>query len=875
MAKLPTLEDLGATPRVSGDRPIADISGAGAAMAKGTEILGTGIAKAGTDLAQYAFDQARYRNAVANSDFTAKDFDRRATLSQDTNYSTMVQRYEEGAVADRDEVAKTVPQAFRDRFVAKSNAAIAHGKVWATNHAKGLERQADVGYLDEMSPKFQEQALATDDPTSKAQIFDTFHEQVDAAVGKGTLTPAEALHRKQTFAHQYATADLQAAYNSNDPVRIESALNRLKRAPSSQDQLLDRIIQIESGGNPNSRSTTSSAFGVAQFLATSKADTTWRDLLAKHHPELIAGKSPDEIDALRADRNLSREMLGKIVEQNRGYLSNKGIETTPGNIYLTHFLGPKAGAAIATADPRTPVADVLGEAVGPQRAQAFIAANRSVLGGQLAGTVKAWADRKMGGTDGGHVHDILRLQPDVRERMITQGEAALAGSAASRIASFNNSVKDDLAEADRTGTPSKPKSVSDFIAAYGAEQGVVHFRDYQAHLEGAADIPKMQAMSAADINAFLAETTPREGAAGYAAQAVAHEHRQQEAQKILKARKTDPADAMVAQVAGVRDAFQALLDPATPPDQRTAAARDYATKTTMWQQRLGIAPDAIRLVPKAYADHLVAELNNPQATGGAAAVAKRLEAEAKLWGDHWPEVSGQIQAKAAPLVRVLAAGTDAETGSALVRMQRLSEGKLLQLEDTEKRTAIDKSVREELARFNATLPGPQGLGVRSDYFGMAERLATMYVAVDGMTAPRAAAKAVKGLVDHRYTYQDDQGSKFRIPVDAPGNANAIVAGAAQAKRDLAKYDIAPALNDMPGVRAEHAERALLPALARDGKWVTSPKEDGLIMLYADKPVRSANGAVLVLPWGHLAKLGAPFAVTPPTPGEAEYAGRFR
>lgn len=151
------------------------------------------------------------------------------------------------------------------------------------------------------------------------------------------------------------------------------------------DDTLDRIIQIESGGRPAIKAPTSSALGLGQFL-----NATWLNTVRKHKASVMAGKTQAEVLAMRLDPSFSIEMLARFTEDNQRIV---GMDCSPGDLYLAHFLGAGAAQHVYAADPATPVESLVGAAA--------VAANRSIMQGKTAGDVRAWAARRMA-QSGGH-----------------------------------------------------------------------------------------------------------------------------------------------------------------------------------------------------------------------------------------------------------------------------------------------------------------------------------------------------------------------------------------------------------------------------------------------------------------------------------------
>lgn len=143
----------------------------------------------------------------------------------------------------------------------------------------------------------------------------------------------------------------------------------------------DSVIQAESGGDPNSADPNSSASGLYGFT-----NPTWLSTVRANRPDL-AGKSDDELIALKSDPTLSKQMMDALTASNQGILTKNGFPANDTNTYLAHFAGPGGAVSILKADPSASATDILGPAAA--KANPF-------LKGMTASDLIAWAGRKMG-----------------------------------------------------------------------------------------------------------------------------------------------------------------------------------------------------------------------------------------------------------------------------------------------------------------------------------------------------------------------------------------------------------------------------------------------------------------------------------------------
>jgi hypothetical protein len=157
------------------------------------------------------------------------------------------------------------------------------------------------------------------------------------------------------------------------------------------DAVVERIIRIESGGDPNATNNRSSAMGLGQFL-----DETWLDLIRIHRPDLARGRSKDEMLELRRDSKLAREITMRFTKQNAAMLRKRGLPVTPGTLYLAHFAGGAGAVAILSSLEEADAASVMAgaDATGRTKREKIIKAN-SFLERFTVADLRNWADRKM------------------------------------------------------------------------------------------------------------------------------------------------------------------------------------------------------------------------------------------------------------------------------------------------------------------------------------------------------------------------------------------------------------------------------------------------------------------------------------------------
>ncbi|TPJ70458.1 hypothetical protein [Mesorhizobium sp. B2-6-7] len=311
-----------------------------------------------------------------------------------------------------DEYAQKVPESQRANFMASKEAM----RLAGSNRTAGYQQTQRQAYEQVELTKSQDTLLngiLQSDPND-TQTFEAFKQNgLDriAASGMSALDKEKAAYNW----NQSATKGLFQSMLDKDPSFAGKARAALGLAPvavqggGAVNTVVDRIIGVESGGSATAKNPNSSASGVGQFL-----DSTWVQTIRQHRPDLADGKSAAQIIALKTDPVLGRQMVAAFTQDNADYLTNRGIATTPGNLYLAHFLGSQGAVNVLKADPNASIASVVGQDV--------VRANGFLAGKTVADTI-AWSDKKMGSAGGGAVDPrFAGLSPDDRLTLANQAD---------------------------------------------------------------------------------------------------------------------------------------------------------------------------------------------------------------------------------------------------------------------------------------------------------------------------------------------------------------------------------------------------------------------------------------------------------------------
>jgi hypothetical protein len=265
-------------------------------------------------------------------------------------------------------VAEHLPPAIRDPLAA------------AAMRAGTLDARADVAEWRRLHSPYGIHDTSTPDERAAANVVER-----DADIQEASPLHPEAApnndHRLDAVASALGVDLTPPQVPTPAPIATPTVPDRTQAAtsPRRPASFVEAIHHAEG----TARNPKSTAVGGGQFL-----DGTWLSIA----PRLTdtTGMSREAILALRGDRSLTDRATQLYAQDNGRYLRAHGLEDSPGNLSLAHFLGAGDARKVLKADPNASVHGIVREAA--------INANRSVLEGKTAGQVIEWANRRIGVT---------------------------------------------------------------------------------------------------------------------------------------------------------------------------------------------------------------------------------------------------------------------------------------------------------------------------------------------------------------------------------------------------------------------------------------------------------------------------------------------
>lgn len=431
------------------------------------------------------------------------------------------------------------------------------------------------------------------------------------------------------------------------------------------------------------------------------------------------------------------------------------------------------------------------------------------------------------------------------EAEIKRREAEARARQAEANALWLDGFEDELAflESGR-GLPSTEYTRDELVKRLGAEKGG---KLADAHDYATAYGQKYASLSTAskeERDALLAqETADLSSPEGYKRNAAELQALQQAAKDVETALAADPAKYAIQNSPTVSAAYDELVDAMQNPqaDQALAAKR-YAAVSKAEIERLTGKP-ATDWLPASYLG-VVAQQFSSQEEGGenAAQIVSGLQ---EVWGRQWPDVYRQLVQSDALSPEAVMIGSGMAEGPAA----RLAEVAKVPPEELKKGlaesdlTTLRGDLASELADFRK---------VMAQYAGGEKQFGTAYTAVEklalsymreGVDPGDAVERAYNEVIGSRYSLH---GTYF-VPTEE--DPDAIASGAEAVRGKIG--DMAGGLDiptDIQGVSDEARRAAYISTLASGGYWITSPEQDGLLLMNPNGAAVTVGGVPLMLPW---------------------------
>jgi GH24 family phage-related lysozyme (muramidase) len=433
-------------------------------------------------------------------------------------------------------------------------------------------------------------------------------------------------------------------------------------------------------------------------------------------------------------------------------------------------------------------------------------------------------------------------------------------------AAFTVRLNGSLAELRDTGQLSSPIQHDEFINGFGPAKGEATWQDYQKDVGLGADMRSLAGQSPGELADTIGRYSKLTPGDDYGRQAERRDQIIKAAQNNQTGKEKDPADFVIRRTdsgqASWKQFNELLGDKNASPGMKTAFAQMFAEKMLAEQDRLGVPAESRKVAPDWYTGPIkdqIAAAATSEDPNARQRVPQLIAAQKELWGEYWPNIVPQIAPPgAAPLVKAIAAGAD------LVAMQRLldipkgeSPAKILKEQNEVTAKNLNASLNTAFAPFLGSMVGLQKDRDYSGYAALGTELGALYVR-DGMKESEAAAKAFNDLIGNRYDFRDT----YRIPKSPQVNPDDVQRGVYEATQEIQRVRNGNASspfghlqlgqNDL-GVSDNEVDTRR--GIARDGRFVTSPRNDGLNVLVGNKFVKNQDGTPVLLHWDQLQKLG--------------------
>lgn len=461
----------------------------------------------------------------------------------------------------------------------------------------------------------------------------------------------------------------------------------------------------------------------------------------------------------------------------------------------------------------------------------------------------------------------------IAENVIEQDARARTEATKLEVAERERAERAAAADGIKVG---RPLTVDDYISAgYNAKDAQIKAMAQAPYQAMAPIVAGLKSKSKTERDAIIRGLEPKNaGEAGidYDAKRDAWKLASAANEQIDRQVKEDPAGYGIRSNPLIANAWTQWSTVAQKPDASVAGLKSqaldsYVAQVEGFQRAQGVESPA--LLPKEQADAIKGQWYGQE--DGPMKAAQTMTQLAQTYGKHYPKILKQL-AKDLPSEALWVGNLADDPGTEGVRQQLAAASKVFAKPDQiPQRVALEKEIDAKFATFTTSMTSTDPAGGAETWSQLrdgAVKLAALKMAQSGAKPKAAAKQAYDELVASQFIFESSERAvtsimsdgtdlqavtatgQIRIPRVWPGQApgqapESIMAGANRWKKtELPALDIAPP----PG---KSARVHLADVKSRSG-WVTSPDDDGLVLMLGSAPVRTSDGKPVKISWSDAA-----------------------
>lgn len=852
MPRLPTANDLG---RVS-LRPATGVASPDlSAPYRAAQQLGNQVTQIAGEVAD---DQNRLDFGKAQTAWLQGQADTHAAFEKDNDYATMQDRYGQQMQKVTENSASGITSGrMRQEFDNWVNQQNIRGGEQIRSLAWAKEKDSNIAGLNQSLENSRSTYLTSTDPATRQQILDATNNMIQGAAKKGYIDQAQAQQLGQGWIINAATGSLkmmqpeQRLSALRNPQGITTflppdqrqamikdasyeALNtRLGQQQLQmytgdagmnvlavpQDTLLLAVYQQESGNrhrNADGSLVTSpaGAQGAGQIMPPTGKDPGF-------------GVKPLQDDSEQENRRFTGDYLNAMLKRYSGnqILALAAYNAGPGKVddWLEQIGDPRTGqvsneqfaASIPFNETRNYVYSVSANA-------------------QRMGNVRSVIDsQEFKNLDGQQQAQIASRTVQIQDQV----------DSAYRV-NIQQRITDDAARAQSGLNIESPVTEAEFIRSIPSSATSGERTQFYQQWNRYKDTLALQPVnnfvmqnSAVDGLAAVQALKPADNATDFQFQNQQYAQAQQNYQRIIKARESDPGQWLSQNSDVVKSAWNQYQNDPTK-------GADYAHTVIAEKQRLGIKSKDI--IPDAVAASIFQQVDNNKESSVA-----DIQSIGQQFGQYAPQVMAQIQKKSSPVLQVVMATNNPRAANALWQNRGVTTAELRSGFAKNDSDSADSAWNDQAKGFAGTIVvQPGGTAVWNNFNEQGKRLT--YINMQrGMSPVDASKQAYQDILGDQY----QTNGTWRMPNSSGQDISDVSDGANEYLKSLKPDQIMPLIGD-PRLSDSVNREQSISRIRDNAQWVTNSDETGLTLMMNGLLVNGADGNPVTVSFSDLAKLGS-------------------